>query len=257
MKAAAVVSQGGGRAFQVDTAVTVFVPAYNEAATLADAVADVRSACAALRDHEVIIVDDGSADGTGAVADQLARMFPNIRVIHNPRNLGLAAGYRIALAEARMPFFTFVPGDREVSQESIGHILAVMGSADIVVPYHANTRARPWHRRLLTWASTSLINFLFGLNLRYYQGPCVYPTALARSLPTTTTGFFFLAEMLLQAVLAGHSVVEVGLIHQERTHGRSRAVSLRNILTALATLLRLWWAVRLGRAAGPLRGYRA
>ena len=158
-----------------------------------------------------------------------------------------------------MPFFTFVPGDREVSRESIARILAAIGSADIVVPYHANPRARPWHRRCVTWASTRLINLLFGLTLRYYQGPCVYPTALARSLPTTTTGLFSLAEMLIQAVLAGHSVVEVGLIHQERASGRSTAVSLRNILTALATLLRLWWAVRRGRGAGdrPLSGQSA
>jgi len=225
--------------------VTIFVPAYNEAANLEGAVADVVAASEGLGDYEIIVVDDGSTDGTAELADVLAARIPRLRVIHNPENLGLAAGYRRALAEAQMLYFTFVPGDREVSLTSIKDILGAVGSADIVVPYHANAEARARHRRLLTRASTSLINLLFGLRLRYYQGPCVYPTALARSLRTTTSGFFFLAEMLVQALYGGHSYVEVGLIHQERAYGRSKAVSVRNILRALTTVVRLWWVLRL------------
>ena len=59
-------------------------------------------------------------------------------------------------------------------------IFAAVGRADIVAPYHQNPRARQLHRRFLTWASTGLVNVLFGLKMRYYQGPCIYPIALAR-----------------------------------------------------------------------------
>lgn len=225
-------------------AVSIFVPAFNEAANLEGAVEDVVLASRGLPAREIIVVNDGSTDATPDVADRLARVHPDIRVIHNKRNIGLAAGYRIALAEARLPYFTFVPGDREVSRESIERILAAAGTADVVVPYHANMQARAWYRRLLTRVSTTLINVLFGFNMRYYQGPCVYPTALARCLPTTTKSFFFLAEMLIHALHDGHSYVEVGLTHQERAHGRSKAVSLRNAARALTTLVRLWWVLR-------------
>jgi glycosyltransferase involved in cell wall biosynthesis len=225
-------------------AVTIFVPALNEFASLEDTIGDVLAATATLSDCEIIVVDDGSTDGTGKLADDLAVRTACVRVLHNPTNLGLAAGYRRALAEARMPYFTFVPGDREVSAQSVKDILGLVGSADVIVPYHANSHARAWHRRLLTRASTALINLLFGFRLRYYQGPCVYPTALARSLRTTTNGFFFLAEMLVRALSRGHSYVEVGLIHQERSYGHSKAVSLRNIGRALATIVRLWWSLR-------------
>lgn len=224
--------------------VTIFVPAYNEVDNLHGTIEDIAAAAEALTQYEIIIVDDGSTDGTGALADRLAATRPGVRVIHAAVNRGLAAGYRAALAAARLPYFTFVPGDREVSRASIREILGAVGLADIVVPYHANPEARPWHRRLLTAVSTGLINALFGLRLRYFQGPCVYHTELARSLPTTTAGFFFLAEMLIRALSRGHGFVEVGLQHQERAHGRSKAVSLRNIARALAMIIRLWWAIR-------------
>ena len=223
---------------------TIFVPAFNEVANLEGTIGDVLAAAATFGDCEIIVVDDGSTDGTGQLADDLAARSPHVRVLHNPTNFGLAAGYRRALAEARMPYFTFVPGDREVSAQSIKDILGSVGSADIVVPYHANMHARPWYRRVLTRGSTGLINLLFGFRLRYYQGPSVYPTTLARSLGTTTNGFFFLAEMLVHALRRGHSYIEVGLIHQERAYGRSKAVSVRNIGRALATIVRLWWSLR-------------
>jgi dolichol-phosphate mannosyltransferase len=225
--------------------VSVFLPAYNEAGNLDGA---VRSAVAAgeseLDDYEILILDDGSTDGTGALADALARELPRVRALHQSRNLGLPAGYRRALSEARLEYFGFLPGDNEVSPESVRRIFRTVGSAQIVVPYHDNSRARPWHRRLLTWGSTTLINTAFGLGLRYYQAPCIYPTRLARGLPSRSRGFFFLAEMLIHAVSAGHTYVEVPLTHQERAHGRSKAVSLRNIATALTTIAGLWWSIR-------------
>ena len=224
--------------------VTIFVPAYNEVDNLEGTVEDIVSAADILAEYEIIVVDDGSTDGTGALADQLAATRPGVRVIHTGVNRGLASGYRAALTAARLPYFTFVPGDGEVNRTSIRAILCAVGTADIVVPYHANPEARQWHRRVLTGVSTRLINALFNLRLRYFQGPCVYRTEMARSLPTTTAGFFFLAEMLIRALSRGQGFVEVGLQHQERAHGRSKAVSLRNIARALAMIIRLWWTIR-------------
>lgn len=222
--------------------ITVFVPAFNEVTTLRGAVSDVLSVAATTGcEVEVLIVDDGSTDGTGELADVLLRSSRCIRVIHHATNLGLAAGYRHALAAATMPSFTFVPADREVSRESLVAMFWLIGLADIVVPYHANPQARPWLRRLLTWVSTALLNWVSGHRLRYYQGPCIYPTALVRSLPATGSGFFFLAELLVHALWRGATYVEVGIVHTQRTTGRSQAVSIRNVGRAVATVARLWW----------------
>ena len=225
--------------------VSIFIPAYNEVHNLAEAIKEVVGVAeAVLDDYEVLLVDDGSTDGTRELADELTHEYPKLRVIHQPRNLGIAAAYVRALDEAKLDHFSFLPADREVSVDSIRAIFMAVGSADIVVPYHANARARARHRRLMTWGYTALVNRVLGLSLHYYQGPTIYPTWLARELPKTAGGFSFPTEMLVHAVRAGHRYVEVGLHHRQRAHGTSKAVSVRNIGRAFATVVRLWWGLR-------------
>jgi hypothetical protein len=93
------------------------------------------------------------------------------------------------------------------------------------------------------------VNVLFGLRMRYFQGPCIYPTALARSLPKTAGGFYFLTEMLVHAARAGYGCVEVPLTHQERSHGKSKAVSARNLLKALRAVAALWWSIHVQKVS--------
>ena len=226
--------------------VSVFLPAFNEVDNLEGAVADiVWAASQVLTEYEILIIDDGSTDGTGVVADRLARENPCVRAIHQPRNMGIAAAYERALTEARLDHFSFLASDGEIARESVRDILGSVGRADIVAPYHQNPLARQLHRRFLTWASTALVNVLFGQRMLYYQGPCIYPVALARALPKSAGGFYFLTQMLIHALHARYTCVEVGLTHVDRSHGRSKAVSAKNILKALRTIAQVWWAIHL------------
>ena len=237
---------------RIPRTLSVLIPAYNEAKNLGLAVQDVLLAAAGLDDFEVLIVDDGSTDGTGAVADQLASAHEQVIAIHHEQNQGLVGAYETALAGARMNYFTFVPGDHEVSAESVREILSAIGSADLIVPYHATPWRRGWLRRVLTWISVTEVNVLFGWRLRYYQGPVVYPTTLVRSLPRRARGFFFATEMLAYAIEAGYTFKEVGLTHQERAYGRSKAVGISKIVDAEMAILRVWWTIRvLGRRVAP------
>jgi glycosyltransferase involved in cell wall biosynthesis len=231
---------------------SIIVPAYNESRSLEGVVSNIKAASDSLDGFEILLVDDGSADDTGFVADELAREHPEVTVIHHPRNRGFAAAYGSGLARARLAYVTFLPGDNEVSLGSITNIFSAVGTADIVVPYHATPWNRALYRRFLTWVCVSEINLLFGWRLKYTQGNAVYPTELARMLPITTRHFFFITEMLVHALVAGYSFVHVPLTHQERTYGRSKAVSMDNIINAEATMLRLWWNVRVqGQRAVP------
>jgi glycosyltransferase involved in cell wall biosynthesis len=231
---------------------SIIVPAYNESHNIEGAVDTITRAGAALDDFEILLIDDGSSDDTGKIVDRLAANHSRVTAIHHLTNRGFAAAYHSGLDNARMEYVTFLPGDNEVAFESVCNIVAAVGTADLVIPYHATPWKRAWFRRVLTWVCVSEINVLFGWRQRYYQGPTVYPTRLARHLPTSTRRFFFITEMLVHALIAGYSWVEVGLTHQERTYGQSKAVALSNILDAEGTILRLWWKVRIrGQRLAP------
>jgi glycosyltransferase involved in cell wall biosynthesis len=229
----------------LERTISVVVPAYNEMGNLEAAVLDVLHALRTFDDYEVIIVNDGSKDGTGEVADRLAAAHEKVLAIHHNPNRGFSASYQTGLAHARMAYFTFVPGDHEVALESVEAIFDAVGKADLVIPYHGTPWNRTWPRRILTWICTTQLNILFSRNLRYFQGPAVYPTILARALPITTGGFFFATEMLVNALMMGYSWVEVPLTHHERTYGQSKAVKGSNIVNAQLTIIRLWWNVRM------------
>jgi glycosyltransferase involved in cell wall biosynthesis len=229
------------------------VAAFNEAESLEGAVGDVLAALQEFSEYEVIVVDDGSTDGTAEIADRLSEQHRGVRVIHHPENRGIAATYRTGLEAAVMDYFTWVGGDREIAADSISDVLHAIGRADLVIPFHGTPEERAWHRRLVTWLCTQQINVLFGWSLQYYQGPTVYPRKLALSIAVENQGFFFASEMLIRALSTGLTWVEVGLRHQERQHGQSNAVKPIQLVTAQLSVLALWWSLRLGLGRAKAR----
>jgi glycosyltransferase involved in cell wall biosynthesis len=224
---------------------TVIIPALNEEGNLAAAVAAVLDAIDdRFTDYELLIFDDGSTDRTGSIADGLAAANPHIRVTHNPRNMGFGYNYSRGVELARMEYVTMFPGDNEIPGEAIRAILDAVGSADIVVPYISTPGVRSWSRRVISACFVALINVLFGLRLRYFNGPCVHRRLLLLSVPMRTHGFAYMAAILVRLIRSGSSYVEVPMPLQARQHGRSKAFRLKNIASVLGTIGRLFWQVQ-------------
>jgi len=211
---------------------TVCVEALNEEAALRGAVEDLlTSVLPVVSTLEIIVVNDGSTDGTGQVADALAREHPEIvRVIHHARPKGVGAGYREALATARGEYFCDFHGDHENSAEEIARAARHLAPGTAVTTQHVATDPRPWRRRVISRIYTALVNLVTGMRLKYYNGITIYPTAFLRRLPLVADGFLLPAETLVKAAGQGCQIVELELPLKGRVGGRSKALRLRSLI---------------------------
>ena len=222
------------------------VPALNEEENLeATVVRLIDALTVTVDDYEIIIVDDGSRDATGAIADRLAADHAAVRVLHNSRNTGLGCCYVQGYREASKTFFVYIPGDNTWPYRSLVELFGNLGRADIITSYAINPEVRPLGRRLISRFFTGILNLLFGRDLQYFNGLTVYPIEFLRRNPATTFGFGFQAEVLLKALNTGLSYIEVALPIDERTAGQSKAVTLRNVLGVLSTVVRLFFDLRI------------
>jgi NAD(P)-dependent dehydrogenase (short-subunit alcohol dehydrogenase family) len=232
--------------------ISVFIPVLNEEKNLEPTVARlIEALTVTVEEYEIIIIDDGSSDGTGAVADQLAAENSVIRALHNPRNMGLGYCFTQAYREARKNFFVYIPGDNTWPYRSFVELFGNLGRADIITSYAINPDVRPFARRVISRLYTKVLNLLFSRHLQYFNGLTIYPVEFLRRNPATTLGFGFQAEVLLKALNLGLSYIEVGLPIDARTAGGSKAVTPTNIISVLSTVVRVFTDLRIRRRWQP------
>ncbi len=197
--------------------ISVVLMAFNEAATLAAVTAEIHGALALLgASHELLIIDDGSSDGTGAVADRMAVAFPGVRVHHHEANLGLGGVYRTGFAQARGDLVTFFPADGQFPATIIGRYLAAIDDADLILGTLPE-RGGPVAGRLLSLAERLLLRGLFG-HFPHFQGIIMFRRSLLDRTRLVSQGRGW--TVLMGAHLAPGPGRRA---HQERSHHHSSA----------------------------------
>ncbi len=210
--------------------VAVLIPTYNERETLPDAVRGVR---AAVPDADVVVLDDNSPDGTGALADTLAEGDPQVRVIHRQTKEGLGAaylaGFRWALGEG---YDAVVEMDADGSHrpEHLPALLAAAADADAVIGSRWVPGGRvvnwPLHRKALSVGGNLYVKLLLGMPVNdATAGFRVYRTDALRTMgldDVASQGYCFQADLTWRAVRAGLTVVEVPITFVEREIGASK-----------------------------------
>ena len=213
----------------------------------------MREAVAALGDRfadwELLLFDDGSTDRTGAIMDALAAADPrHVRVTHNPTPRNLGGVYRQGIALARMEYLLMVPGDNENPGHALQAPLDAIGRADIVLPYPLNSAVRGAARHAVSRIYVGLLNRLFGLRVRYYNGTVIHRTANLKTLPLKTSSFAYQAEILIKLLCAGKSFVEVPIrIDPPKEGRRSRAFRWKNVVQVGRTVGDLFVDLRVRR----------
>lgn len=223
-------------------AISLVIPAYNEEAVIARAVAEATTALAGrFPDYEVLVVDDGSRDRTAAVVEQLATNHARVRLLRHRENAGYGAALRTGFEAACFPLVAFTDADCQFDLTDLVRLAALTGEFPVVVGYRVGRRD-PWPRRFYSWGYNRLARFLLGTRVRDVD--CALKVfrrdALARLLPRSR-GFFVNTEMLTRARQLGLAVAEVPVAHRPRAAGVSK-VSLREIPRVAAQLVGFWWS---------------
>jgi glycosyltransferase involved in cell wall biosynthesis len=221
--------------------VTIIIPAFREEKNIEAAIDNaLRVVRGVTPDYEIIVVDDGSPDKTGDFALLKAKIDPNIRVAVNVTNEGFGYSFARGVKMATKEFITVFPGDNDMSALSLKDLLEARGSAEIVISYIQKTNKRSFFRRFVSKMFVLLMNLLFGLNLKYYNGAFICRTSLLKNIPIKSTGLAVLAECIVRLLKQGVTWRAVYFEHVGRLHEKSKAFHLKSIKAILRTIWILW-----------------
>lgn len=222
--------------------VSLFFPMFNEEGNIDQAVAAALRALEHVSPQfEVIIVNDGSRDRTGAIADHLAANDARVRVVHHAGNRGYGAALRSGLEAATHPVVVLADGDNQFDLSELGVLLGLLEEADIVSGYRI-ARQDPWHRRLYAFLYNRLAQVLFDIPVRDVNcGFKVYQRSFVnRLLPELrSTGALINVEMMARARRHGARVREAGVHHYPRVMGSQTGGNPAVIIRAVRELFAL------------------
>jgi glycosyltransferase involved in cell wall biosynthesis len=187
-------------------------------------------------EYEIIVVNDGSRDGTGAIAERLAKADPRVRHIVHATNLGYGAAVADGLAACRYEYVFYTDGDGQFDVSQLALLVPFAEEFDAVIGYRLD-RQDSLIRTLNGQAWNVLVRRAFGLRVKDVD--CAFKLIRRKALPAgrlECTGAMVSTELLVELVRAGRSIREVGVRHRPRVAGRPSGANPRVILRAFREL---------------------
>jgi len=222
---------------------SVFFPAYNDSGTIASMVIRAVQAASALTpDYEVIIVNDGSADATAEIADELARTYPNVRVVHHAKNSGYGGALQTGFKSATKDLIFYTDGDAQYDPGELRELWSRMTpDADLVNGYKIS-RSDPLHRIIIGRIYHHIVRLAFRLHVADVD--CDF-RLLRRSvfdrIELTRDSGVICVELMTKIEKNGFRIAEVPVHHYHRLHGRSQFFNFRRVFQVVRELGVLWW----------------
>ncbi len=224
---------------------SVFFPAYNDSGTIASLVITaLRTARKLTPDFEVIVVNDGSADNTAEILEELARNYKEVRVVHHERNRGYGGALRTGFATATRDLVFYTDGDAQYDPAEMEVLWRRFDSDVDVVNGYKISRSDPLHRIIIGRIYHHTVKLLFGLRVRDVD--CDF-RMMRRAIFSTVhleknSGVICL-EMMKKITDAGFRIAEVPVHHYHRAYGRSQFFNFQRLLRTAVDVYKLWFAL--------------
>ncbi len=221
---------------------SVVFPAYNDAGTIASMVVAARLAARRLADdYEIVVVNDGSADHTAEVLSELESVFPELRVVHHPKNRGYGGALRTGFQTATKELIFYTDGDAQYDPREMESLFAVWGEGSDFVNGVKIGRSDPLHRAVIGRIYHWFVRFSFGLDLKDVDCDFrLFRRAIFDKVELTKDSGVICVELMKKVQDHGFRIQQVPVHHYHRAYGRSQFFNPQRVIRTLLDLARLW-----------------
>jgi glycosyltransferase involved in cell wall biosynthesis len=235
--------------------ISVFLPSHDEEANVERVVNGyLRELPLIADDYEVIVVNDGSRDRTGEIADRMAAADPHVRVVHHPVNRGYGGAVISGIRAARMPYVLLSDGDGQFDPAEVARLAAFVPEYDVVVGHRAR-RADHLIRKLNGAAWTALVRVLLGVSTRDIDcGFKLFKRELLDGMELKARGAMISTELMARLAGMGARVREVEVTHLPRLAGEQSGANFKVVARAFKELFTLYGDLRAERRRAARHG---
>ena len=231
--------------FVQPASLSVFFPAYNDSGTVASVVISAeRTARRLTADYEVIVVNDGSTDATARILEELAPLYPRLRVVNHAANRGYGGALRSGFGAATKEVIFYTDGDAQYDPAEMELLWQQMGPDVDLVNGYKISRSDPLHRVIIGRLYHYIVKIFFGLKVRDVD--CDFRmmrrTIFDRIHLEKNSGVICV-EMMKRIQDAGFRIVEVPVHHYHRAYGKSQFFNFRRLYRTGVDLMHLWYAL--------------
>ena len=228
---------------------SIFFPAYNDSGTIASLVITALQTARTLTpDHEVIVVNDGSRDGTADILNELARIYPEVRVVHHETNRGYGGALRTGFATASRELVFYTDGDAQYDPSEMSALWRRFDDSVDLVNGYKISRSDPLHRIVIGRIYHHTVKILFGLTVRDVD--CDFRMmrrAIFEKVHLEKNSGVICLEMMKKITDAGFRIAEVPVHHYHRAYGKSQFFNFRRLYRTAIDVMKLWYALVIRR----------
>ncbi len=226
---------------------SVFFPCINEEGNIESTVSQAETVLKKLKlKYEIIVVDDGSTDKTGEIADKLAKENSHIRVIHHPKNLGYGEALKSGFYSAKYDVIVYTDGDRQFDFSEVTKFLEKIKDSDMVIGYRIK-RQDSFLRKLFGRGWRLTLFTFFGLTLKDVDcGFKMVRKSVIEKIPhlESQRGAMINAELAIKAKKFDFRITQVGVNHYPRLSGKPTGANIQVIIKSYIDLVKLWWKLK-------------
>lgn len=224
--------------------ITLFFPVYNDAVTIRRVAEKAETFLKNVaQKYEIIIIDDGSPDDSGKIADQLALEYPCIKVIHHPQNRGYGAALKSGFAAATYEIICFTDGDDEYDVFDFYKLIKLVDFYDLIITFRYR-RMYSHLRIIISKVYNFLLRLLFRISYRDIStGLRLVRKSVIEDVILESDSPFIGAELTVKVMLKGYRIGEVGIQTFPREFNKGSAVTIRNIFSTVKDIIKIYKSI--------------